>query len=821
MGTVGVARSKSVKGGGTRTTTATEGALSTASIIGTSNVITVSPAAATSFTVTGSPTTLTAGSAASFTVTAKDTFGNVATTYGGTAHFSTSDPLAVVPNNTTLTNGAATFNVTLKTVGPQTVSANDAGAPGINGTSNPITVNPGLATHFTVVGAPTTVTAGTATSFSVTAFDSFGNVATNYHAGTVGFTSSDPLATPPSSSTLVGGMGVFSEIFKKVGSQTLTAADTSSGGVNGTSNAITVNPAAASTLIVSAGSSTAAGVPLTVTVTAKDTFGNLATGYTGTVHFVSTDISPGVVLPAPYTFVPSDSGSHIFANGATLVTAGVQTVTAIDTLNSNTNGTTGPITVSPGAATHYAVSGSPTIVAIGGSVSFTVKALDAFGNNATGYTGTVGFTVSNNAGTPPANSTLSSGVGVFTVVLNASGNQTLTAKDINNGTITGTSNAIAVSPGAATHYTVTGAPATVAAGGPTSFTVMALDSSGNVANGYTGTVRFTTTDPLITAPSNSTLTNGIGIFTVNFEKAGGETLTATDTSITSLTATSNVIVVTAGTAAKFTLNAPATAAGSVPFNFTVSAQDSFGNAASNYSGTVHFSTSDAAGTVPADSTLTNGTGTFSATLVTSPSQTITASDTTTSSITGSAVVGLTTDIFSVSAQATATAGAPFNFTVTALNATTHAVDVNFNGTVHFSSSDGLATLPADYTFVPALDAGSHAFSATLEKSGSQTLIASSLAAVTGFTNVQVNSTAATHFAITAAGNAAAGTPFTFTVSALDQFNNIAGSFYGGIVLSHRFQRQPGHPAGQCDLDSRPGGFQHHLQDCGHPDIVGH
>ena len=50
-----------------------------------------------------------------------------------------------------------------------------------------------------------------------------------------------------------------------------------------------------------------AGTSYTETVTAEDALGNVATGYTGTVHFTSTDVQAG--LPADYTFTAADAGS--------------------------------------------------------------------------------------------------------------------------------------------------------------------------------------------------------------------------------------------------------------------------------------------------------------------------------------------------------------------------------------------------------------------------------------------------------------------------------------------------------------------------------
>jgi hypothetical protein len=77
---------------------------------------------------------------------------------------------------------------------------------------------------------------------------------------------------------------------------------------------------------------------LTVTVTARDRFGNTATGYRGTVHFTSSDTATGVVLPGDYPFTAADAGVHTFSGGVTLVTVGTQTVTATDAANSSITG---------------------------------------------------------------------------------------------------------------------------------------------------------------------------------------------------------------------------------------------------------------------------------------------------------------------------------------------------------------------------------------------------------------------------------------------------------------------------------------------------
>ncbi len=91
---------------------------------------------------------------------------------------------------------------------------------------------------------------------------------------------------------------------------------------------------------------------------------------------------------------------------------------------------------------------------------------------------------------------------------------------------------------------------------------------------------------------------------------------------------------------------------------------------------------------------------------------------------------------SVTAPASATAGTSFSVTVTALDAG-NATVTGYTGTVHFTSSDGSATLPANYTFVGA-DAGAHTFSVTMQTPGSQSVTATDVgSSITGTTSVQV------------------------------------------------------------------------------------
>jgi hypothetical protein len=187
---------------------------------------------------------------------------------------------------------------------------------------------------FTVSGLPSTVTAGTSATVTVTALNADGSVNTSY-SGTVHFTSSDPQAALPPDATLTNGTGTFTVILKTAGAQSITATDASNSSVAG-SEGITVTPGTATHFIISGPASIGANTAFSITVTALDAYGNVATGYRGTIHF--SDSVSGATLPGNYTFTASDNGVHTFT-GLKLKTKGPQTITIVDVMNNTILGT--------------------------------------------------------------------------------------------------------------------------------------------------------------------------------------------------------------------------------------------------------------------------------------------------------------------------------------------------------------------------------------------------------------------------------------------------------------------------------------------------
>ena len=165
---------------------------------------------------------------------------------------------------------------------------------------------------------------------TIRAVNAAGNVDTEY-TGTVQLTCTDPTevfgGTVPFSA-LDKGVKAVNRVLRNVGSVTILANDVSRPLLAG-SVTLQVMPSTgvAKRLVVTAPSSSQAGMRFSVSVTAVDTAGNVVDTFKGTVELTSTD--PLGLLPPPYSFIKTDKGSHLFS--ATLFTAGYQVVKARDT----------------------------------------------------------------------------------------------------------------------------------------------------------------------------------------------------------------------------------------------------------------------------------------------------------------------------------------------------------------------------------------------------------------------------------------------------------------------------------------------------------
>jgi Big-like domain-containing protein len=765
---------------GSQAFTASSGVLTPVTFTATAAV----PGLPVTLTVTGLPATTTAGAAAAFTVTARDAFGDVATLATGAAGaltITSTDPAATVPQAAQLTLGTAALAATFRTAGLRTLTATLTATPSATATADTLVGAGPPTTLEAVSGGGQTGTVGQvlAAPLVIQARDAFGNPApgatVTWTVPVGGVATLDGLTTGPDGRQSaqarlgeVAGLQAFQATLPGVPASAVTFVATASPG-----------PAASLTVGGLAGTTTA-GVPAPFTVTVRDTFGNVATGFAGTVGFASTD--GAATLPAAAGLT---AGAGSFS--ATFRTAGARTLTATQVGVPAVTGSAATTVVAAAAASLAAVSGDGQGGTVGQPLAapFVVRAVDAFSNPVAGVTVTFA---------PPAGGS----VAPASAVTGLDGRASAT------GTLAGTVGAQAFSaaaaglagspiafgasaaPGPASVLALTGLPAGVTAGLDGTFTVTARDTFGNVATGFAGTVGFTSTDGAATLPGPSALASGAGTFPVTFRTAGARTLTATVTGAPGVTGSAATTVAPAAPAAITLTGAPATTPAGLSFVVTVDLRDAFGNAPADER--VAFTSTDPGAVLPLAPALLQGSGTFEVTLVTAGAQGLTVASVAAPAVTASASVtvsaGAPSALVAVSGDGQAglvgaPLGAPFVVRVTDLFGNPRSgVPVTFSA----PATGGVA--PA--TVQTSADGTAAALGTLGQAAGAQVFTAAS-PGLTG-SPVAFSATASPGpiASLSLAGlpaAVAAGAVSNVVVTARDAFGNQATGFSGSVVFT--------------------------------------
>ena len=775
---------------------------------GTSNTFNITPGTATQLVFSSQPSNTAAGSSITpaVTVQVEDANNNVVTTSTAAVAMAIgTNPSGGTLSGTTsvnAVNGIATFsNLSINKTG--TGYALAASSTGLTGaTSNAFNITPGTASKLAFSQQPTNTQAGSSITPAVTVQveDANNNLVTTSTASIVvaiGTNAGGGTLSGTLTQSAVNGVATFTNLsINKTGTGYTLAA--SSTGLAGTvSNGFNITAGAASKLAFNVQPSTAtAGQAISpaVTVQVQDANGNVVTTDASSISI--TISSPGAFSGSSTATVSASSGVATFSNLVPTV-AGTFTLSASDGLL--TSATSNSFTVNAGALAKFVIANISSPQTAGVAFNVTVTAQDANGNTVANYNGdgnkanltSTGALV----GSPITTASFTNGMVVQSVTITNTGNFTITAVGTGQGNGIGgvPSNLFTVNAGPAASLTVS-APASATAGTAFNFTVTAKDSLGNVATGYAGAVRFSSTDAQAVLPANSALTNGTGTFSATLKTAGTRTITGTDTVTSSIAGVSGNITVSAGPATALVVSAPTSATAGTAFNFTVTAKDAFSNVATGYAGMVKFSSTDAQAVLPANSALTNGTGTFSATLKTAGTQIITATDTVTSSVTGSsgnitvsAGSAAAISAFSGSGQNT-TVGMAFANPLVALvqdgfGNPVSGVAVTFaapnsgpSGTFNNSMTNIVAatdaTGHAGTTFTANTVAGVYAVTAST--SGVATSASFSLANLAG---------AITHLALTpATATITAGGNQVFMAEGLDSYNNPAGDVTSATIF---------------------------------------
>ena len=442
--------------------------------------------------------------------------------------------------------------------------------------------------------------------------------------------------------------------------------------------------------------------------------------------FTSDDGS--ATLPADYTYLVGDAGVKTFTNGVNFATTGSFYVRVNDTVLTTKMGEQSAIDVNPGALDHYTVTGITDPTDTDADESPVVTAFDADNNIKTDYVGTITFTSDDGGATLPADYTYlvgDAGVKTFTNGVNFAGVGSFYVRvnDTVLTTKTGEQTAIDVNVGALDHFTVTSITDPTTTDDDESPVVTAFDSDNNVKTDYVGTITFTSDDGSAALPADYTYLvgdAGVKTFTnsVNFDTTGSFYVRVNDTVLTTKTGEQTAIDVNPGALDHFTVTSITdptdTDADESP---VVTAFDADNNIKTDYVGTIAFTSDDGSATLPADYTYLVGdsgvkTFTNGVNFATTGSFYVRVNDTVLTTKTGEQTAidvnpGALDHFTVTSITDPTTTDDDESPVVTAFDADNN-IKTDYVGTITFTSDDGSATLPADYTYLVG-DAGARTF----------------------------------------------------------------------------------------------------------------
>lgn len=482
-------------------------------------------------------------------------------------------------------------------------------------------------------------------------------------------------------------------------------------------------------------------------------------------------------------------------------------------------------TAAPG--TPSGKSGTPRAQVAGLPFTVTVRACDDTWATVTTVTHVVKLLASDASATLPANSSLSSGLGTFQVTFNAAGNFQLQAKDETDGTIPNGFSATVASQVLAsfTFPSISQKHQTVNI--PLQLTITAKNPSGATVTGFNGQVdlrEVTSFGEGRTSPATVTFTNGVWSGGVSMFRAdetninrGNVNIIAQLPSNPAVNGSSDPFLVHPGPLSRLQLivpgqtplpgsisgytGSPATQGAGTGFAVTVYSTDNWWNVAPS-TATVSFSSSDGAANNPPSGALTNGVRQTTATLNTVGTQTLTALSGGLTSATSPpiSVIPSSAHHFAINAiTGPLTAGVPTVVTVRAVDASNNTVP-NYAGDATLSANTGLGSIsPSQITFAAGIWTGSVTF---FGAGGAVSLTCADFSAPPklGTSNsFTVNPGPFYGLQVIVPGEAAqggtgdgktgtatgqtAGTPFTITIRAVDQYWNLVSGINDTVALS--------------------------------------
>ncbi len=443
-----------------------------------------------------------------------------------------------------------------------------------SGTFNNFTVTAGKLDHFGFSAVTSPQTAGSAFPFTITALDHYGNQVSDYNQ--IAFMDDSTGTVSPEQISF--SSGIWSGDVTITGSHSSDRLIVTGSGKSNSSDPFSVFPATVDYFVISPITSPqVAGTSFSITLTAKDIYGNKATGFSGTVS-----ISDGTG-----TLSPATSGSFtggVRSEPVRITHTASDVVISIDD-GANHIGVSNTFNVKSGSLNRFSIASIPA-QATGLPFTLSLTAEDEYGNIVTDFSGSGARVDIDHTGvgpiTPTQSGDFTNGLWSGTVTVSQAQNSDQISVIRSGGSETGLSNNFSVSPSSVDHFAISAIGASQTAGVPFVITVTAKDASGNTVTGFTDIVTLSDQTGSITSLTNLPVSNGVWSGSVTIEKSWqNDFLTVTGVGISS---NSNLFNVTANTISTFQIDQISSPQQvGVNFSITITALDAYGNIATGFS----------------------------------------------------------------------------------------------------------------------------------------------------------------------------------------------------------------------------------------------
>ncbi len=775
----------------------------------TTSDITVTPAPASQLVITQQPpASVIVGSGFGLQASIEDPYGNVETRDTALVTLA----LSKNPGSDTLggtlsvpaSQGVAAFSgLTLNSVASgYTLQVSSSGLTGAM--TNPITVTPVPAQTLVITPPPpSTIIAGTPFGLTVDAEDDSGELASTFN-GTVTVTLENNSGGGTLGGTLTAtasdGVAIFSGLTLTKAASGYTLQVSSSGLSGATSSPIRIDPAPASQLLIAQEppSSVTAGSGFGVQAIIEDPYDNVETSDSGAVTVALANNSSGATLGGTVS-VTASKGVASFS-GLTLTTA--SSGYTLQLSSGTVRATTSAVAVTPGAPAKLILATElPGSLTAGSAFGLTVDIEDSYGN-VTAYTGGVSVAIA----TGPVGATLggqtsataTGGVATFAgLALTEAGSYSL---EVSSGGLSPvTFNAINVTAAAPSQLVVTTQPpASVAAGTGFGLVVSAEDRYGNPTPAFGGNVSVSSGSGAVGGTTAIGASDGTAGFSgLILDRAGMDTLTVSSSGLGAVT--TGAITVTAGSAVQLTLfsKPPTSVTAGAGFGFVVEAEDSFGNVATSFVGTI----TAALLANPGNATLFGtATATASQGVAAFSGLTLNTADTGyTFQVSSGGLTGATTHPLSVTPAAAArlaistqppgsvTAGDPFGLSV-AVEDPYGNVATTYSGPVAIALSNNPAGSALGGILTASASDGQAVFAGlSLETAASDYTIQAASGSLGSATtgSIDVAPAAATNLVVSIPppSTMTAGASFGLAIAAMDPYGNPATGFTGNVTIA--------------------------------------